>query len=100
MRLFFNNKFQFMGFSYGVPGISIILVLLGAILLITLFLPLYPIWYFLVMKYWDKLVVVNPDDQFYHISGVKPRVADMTRFQWKMLLWVWFIVVITLIFCI
>lgn len=99
MRLFFNDKFQFMGFSYGVSGLSIILVILGAILCITLFLPLYPLWYFLAMRYWDKLVVVDPGyDMIYH-GKTKPRVADMSKGQWMMLLWVWFIVVITLIFC-
>lgn len=99
MRFYFNDKAKFMGFSYGVSGFSSILYAIGFILCITLFLPLYPVWYYFAMKYWDKLVVVDPTyDTLYH-GKVKPRVFDMSKGQWKFILGIWFFGAITLLIC-
>jgi hypothetical protein len=97
MRIYFNNKFDFKGFSFGMGGLGIILVLIGGILFITLFLPFYPIWYFIVMNHWDEWAEENPSDYLLHFSGVKPRVMDMTKWQWHLVLGIWFFSVISLL---
>lgn len=41
------------------------------------------------MKNWDKLSVVHPYDWFVHFWSGKPRVFDMTKWEWKALLVIW-----------
>ena len=97
MRFYYDNKFRFLGFSYNMSMFGVlagVVALIGAILIILVFLPLYPLWYYLAMKKWDKLAVTNPRDIYFHFSGVKPRVFDMTRGEWKMLLVTWVLAVI------
>ncbi len=100
MRFFYDNKFNFLGFSYNMSvfgALAGVVAFIGMLLIMTVFMPLYPLWYYLAMKNWDKLVVTDPRDRFFHFSGVKPRVFDMTRFEWKMLLVTWIFAVIATI---
>ena len=97
MRFYYDNKFNFLGFSYNMSMFGMfagVLALIGSLLIMLIFLPLYPLWYALAMKNWNKLVVTDPRDVLFHLSGIKPRVFSMTRFEWKMLLVVWIIAVI------
>lgn len=94
MRFYYDNKFNFLGFSYSMSMFGVlagVVALIGSILIMLFFIPLYPLWYYLAMKNWDRLVVTDPNDKYFHIRGVKPRVFSMTRFEWKMLLVTWVI---------
>lgn len=94
MRFYYDNKFNFLGFSYSMSMFGVlagVVALIGSILIMLFFIPLYPLWYYLAMKNWDRLVVTDPNDKYFHILGVKPRVFSMTRFEWKMLLVTWVI---------
>lgn len=94
MRFYYDNKFNFLGFSYSMSMFGVlagVVALIGSILIMLFFIPLYPLWYYLAMKNWDRLVVTDPNDKYFHILGVKPRVFSMTRLEWKMLLVTWVI---------
>lgn len=91
MRLYYDNHFNFLGFSYNMGFLGVfagVVAFIGVILMITVFMPLYPLWYWLAMKNWDKAAETRQSDLFFH-GSIKPRVFDMTKWEWKMLLAVW-----------
>lgn len=102
MRFYYDNHFNFLGFSYNMSIFGVfagVAAVIGGILLFTVFLPLYPLWYWLAMKNWDKVAETKPSDYFIH-GSVKPRVFDMTKWEWKMLLCVWIFIAACLPFII
>ena len=92
MRLYFDNRFRFLGFSHNVPGIYFLLIPL-AVVLIPVFIALLPLWYYLSMKNWEKWAYT--DSSFFFDN--RERVMEMTKQGWNISLCAWFLWLIILI---